>query len=762
MSTDVRLLAFTYVAGSIIYLFVEKRNREILPLEVPVLSLVIALMNGCATMQTCVCISFMIISLLMAVITVDVYTLKCYGTILLLIFTALVIFDFPYMSGRPTISEIIVFYILFFMLFFIIINMVAEIDLQNRNQADQEQSLDDMLKVITMKCEEAREATKSKSEFVSNMSHEIRTPINAILGMNEMILRESNEKEILSYAADVKNAGNTLLSLVNDILDFSKLDSMKLVINPVEYQLSNLLRDLDNLIMPRVEQKELQFEMNVNPELPNLLMGDDVRLKQVIINLLTNSVKYTMKGNIKLYIDYERITGHKILLKFKVKDTGIGIKKEDLPTIFESFQRVDREKTRTIEGTGLGLAITKSLVALMEGSIRVESEYGKGTTFYVVIPQDVIGEKEIGEWTRRYITESVADKEKASFVAPEAKILVVDDNRMNLTVITQLLKRTKMQIQRVESGAACLETIIKENFDLIFLDHMMPGMDGIETLKKIYEIHPNFQTPIIALTANAVAGAREMYLECGFKDYLTKPIEGGFLEEKLLQWLPEDKISYEVEKEEPKKVVVDRKIPKQFPDEINLDKALNYSSNGTEGVWENIDIFLDNTTENREKLLEAFEKENYAQYSIIVHAMKSNLGFIGAERLFDKAYELEKAAKENKKEFILSMHPAFVERLDHFVVELNALNAGRSDEEKQLDETMDHVSIIEMLSNMKQAASEFDLLTLEEISKKLKVLKLQDDSIQEMLNELLVFVEQMDYESSGAKIDLLIKLISQQ
>ena len=360
--------------------------------------------------------------------------------------------------------------------------------------------------------DEAERANEAKSLFLSNMSHEIRTPINAVLGMNEMILRECSDEQILSYADNIRSSGKTLLFLINDILDMSKIESGKMEIIPVEYEPAGLLMDLWNVIFLRAQEKDLSVRFSLDETLPRILFGDDVRIKQIVTNLLTNAVKYTPQGGVELHAAYERRGGEDIVLTISVKDTGMGIKKEDMGKLFESFQRLDEEKNRNIEGTGLGMNITMSLLKLMDGEMKVESEYGKGSNFTVTIPQRIVCDEPAGDFESMKTRQEQSKKARGQiFEAPEARVLVVDDNAMNLTVFISLLKRTRMQITTASSGKECLTLVKKEPYHIIFMDHMMPEMDGIETLHEIQKMtdHPNQETPVIVLTANAVAGARE-------------------------------------------------------------------------------------------------------------------------------------------------------------------------------------------------------------------------------------------------------------
>ena len=394
--------------------------------------------------------------------------------------------------------------------------------------------------------DEADRANKAKSEFLANMSHEIRTPLNAVLGMDEMILREVPENSPLrKYAWNIKSAGENLLSIINDILDFSKIESGKMEIVENSYSLSSVLNDIFNMMRLKAEQKNLKFSVNVDETVPDSLFGDEVRIRQVIVNILNNAVKYTREGSVTFKTTWKRLADGSALMEFSSIDTGIGIKEEDLPKLFSKFQRLDLKKNRTVEGTGLGLSITINLVKMMGGELKVESEYGKGSTFTITLPQKVEQYEPIGDFQKRadeFISRQQTYRE--SFVAPDAEILVVDDSEMNLFVVENLLKKTKIQVTRSMSGKDCLEKIAQKKYDVIFLDHMMPEMDGIETLERA-KVLPDSKckdTPIIALTANAISGVREMFLSKGFTDYLSKPVAGKDLEYMLQKYLPPEKI----------------------------------------------------------------------------------------------------------------------------------------------------------------------------------------------------------------------------
>lgn len=381
-------------------------------------------------------------------------------------------------------------------------------------------------------------ANKAKSDFLARMSHEIRSPLNGVIGMNEMILRETEDPKILEYGNFIKKSSDTLLALVKDILDISKLEEGKLRLIDDEYELEDVLRDSINMLTLLGEDKGLEIKTNISANLPIALYGDRLRIKQVITNLSSNAVKYTEKGKVVFSVSHRRIDDEHAEIIFQMEDTGRGILKEDMDKLFAPYERLDEKKNQNIEGHGLGLAITKDLVKLMDGRMDVESTYGVGSKFTICVIQKVVKWKDDSV----YNEDSGKDGVKNSFIAPDARILVVDDMPSNLFVVQELLKRTQIKVDLAKRGTDCLKMIEKKQYQIIFLDHMMPEMDGIELLGKIKERknNPNSKVPIISMTANAVVGSKEMYLDAGFTDYISKPIDYKGLENMILKYLSED------------------------------------------------------------------------------------------------------------------------------------------------------------------------------------------------------------------------------
>ncbi len=438
-----------------------------------------------------------------------------------------------YTGSRQTMLVYTFGAVMLFVMNWVLVSVTSILAFQTRKSMEQERSLDDLLKVVEAKCDEAQAATRSKSRFLANMSHEIRTPINSVMGMNEMILRESSEPEICSYAGEVKTAAESLLGIINDILDISKIEEGRLTLVKVKYDLGELIGDVHNLIKFRAQAKELNFEVEVDSTLPTVLRGDDIHLKQILTNLLTNAVKYTHKGTVKF-----SVAPHHDGIRFSVKDTGIGIKQEDVSRLFNAFDRIEETRNRSIEGTGLGLNITWSLLKMLGSELHVDSVYGKGSEFWFVLEQEVVDETPIG-LLQLGAREHHHKAYSVGFTAPNASILVVDDNDINRKVFTKLLKKTKVKITEASGGMQSVELAQEQRFDIIFMDHMMPEMDGIEALNAIRSDADGMcrEVPVIALTANAVIGAEELYLSKGFDGFLSKPIEPDKLEDMVYSLL---------------------------------------------------------------------------------------------------------------------------------------------------------------------------------------------------------------------------------
>lgn len=506
---------------------------------------------------------------------------------------------------------------------------------------------------------EAEQANKAKTAFLSNMSHEIRTPITAILGMNELIQRECSDPAILEYSENIRKAGTSLLRIISDILDFSKIETGRMELVPESYSTKAMYADLYNLVQLRAEVKGIALKFEVDPRLPSLLLGDEIRIKQVISNLLTNAIKYTERGYVKLIAYLESIENGIANIEITVLDTGIGIREEEMAKLFEAFDRLDVKKTRSIEGTGLGLAIAKQLLSQMNSKLEVESEYERGSRFSFFLKQKVIDEVPVGDidFSQLEKDRTNAQKKHSYFVAKDLKILVVDDTPMNLQVIKGLLKRTCMNIDTASSGSQCLSKIEKESYDMVFLDYRMPNMNGVETLSEIKRRFPDFyeKVPIISLTASAIAGDKEKLIAAGFTDYLAKPVNIDEMEKMMLKYLPEDEITI-IEPSVEDAVEDDdelQAIPKVLMEcsGIDVEKGLEYCGDADDYMYA-IGTYAKSVDDKAAQIEKNITDKDMEKYIINVHSLKSTSLAIGATSLFEKAKALESAAKEGLTENI--------------------------------------------------------------------------------------------------------------
>ena len=596
--------------------------------------------------------------------------------------------------------------------------------------------------------EEANQANDAKSYFLSTMSHDIRTPMNAILGLNEMVLRDSHDDKIISYSESIRTAGNTLLGLINDILDFSKIEAGKMDIINVDYSFASMLNDLVNMVQKKAEDKGLSFNLDIDREIPTVLHGDEIRIKQVITNILSNAVKYTKEGSITFHAGFEKLPdgSDSIMLKISVADTGIGIKPEDMDKLFKAFERIEEKRNRNIEGTGLGMTIAQSFLAMMGSHLQVESKYGEGSVFSFNLEQKVIKWDPVGDYEdafRQSLGERHGYREK--FTAPHAKVLVVDDTPVNLTVFTSLLSRTKIQIDTAGSGDEAVQMYKNRHYDVIFLDHMMPNKDGIETLAEMRGLKdtPNDGTPVICLTANAISGMREMYIKAGFDDYITKPIDPDRLESLLLTYLPKGKIAPPDGDTDEEDVLIPDfvfTIP-----ELDVGSGLSHCGS-SQAYMTTLKMYLDTATDNADAIEKFWKDGDLKNTTIRVHALKSTSRVIGALSLGDHAAALEKAGDMEDTEKLEKELPLLLDEYRKLVSALEPLND--EEEQERGDDTRPFISD-EYLNEAYTALSEFcasyDFDSVAHVVESLSAYRIPEDEVTRY--ELLVkAVDNYDYD----------------
>lgn len=706
---------------------------------------------------------------------------------------------------------------------------------------------------LRIKNSEIEHAARAKSDFLANMSHEIRTPMNAVLGMAEMALREEMSPAAREYIHQIMFSGRNLLVIINDILDFSKVESGKMEINEVVYESMSMFNDLASIVNSRIGDKEIEFTMDIDPNLPQMMMGDNTRVQQVLINLLNNAVKFTKNGEVHLKVAGTKIDEDTILIKMDVSDTGIGIRTEDKDKLFKSFQQVDSKRNRNIEGTGLGLAISQRLVELMGGKISVDSEYEKGSTFSIEVPQKIVSDlvpepdvklplqaallvnnryvkaQLIRDLTRvgveyddlsesetmdntkfefliaeeqlftsqirdyflenekltcvvvsstmpsnadfprihvvhkpvyylnlysamgfinEYTRDDVLSEVDFSFTAPEAHILIVDDNAVNLTVARGLLEPLKMQVDTASSAAQAIDIMQKNKYDLIFMDHMMPEVDGIDTTHIIRRLMPEYdEVPIIALTANAIAGTREMFIAEGMNDFVAKPIDTKDITAKLRKWLPQEKIIPLGEHDTHFRKAEEN--PQHRPAEdvtfLNVEEALSLLKT-EELFWTVLKEYYVTIEKKAVSIEQHREQKEWKNYTIEVHALKSASRQIGADELADLAAELEKAGKEGSTDFIeentdraISMYRELKDRLCPFFPDV------KGEAVKKLCSPTETVA---MLDELDQAIDDFDTLLIDEVIEKMDAYQFSE-GYYEFFRQLRNAAEEGDIDTCG-------------
>ncbi len=709
---------------------------------------------------------------------------------------------------------------------------------------------------------EIEKASHMKSDFLANMSHEIRTPMNAVIGLADLALREEMPRAAREYIHQIKASSNNLLVIINDILDFSKIESGKLDIIEVEYEPLSIIQDLASIVNSRIGDKDIEFTMDILPDLPKMLYGDNIRIHQIILNLLTNAVKFTQSGEVHFKMGFDRIDDKTALMKAEIRDTGIGIKKEDMHKLFTSFQQVDSKRNRNIEGTGLGLAISQQLLELMGGKITVESEYNKGTTFYFEVPQKIIDPDPVvpklevpfkvavlfesqyvksqlirdlnrigAEYVdlannspyevlhvdyfivgKMFFTPTIqdfaaehpniqflvlvpydsidvinipnvrviskpayslslynamgiqkidlegglAETENFSFIAPDAQILIVDDNSVNLTVASGLLEPLKMQIDTAKSAAEAIDKIHYVKYDLIFMDHMMPEVDGVEATHIIRRLVPSYNdVPIIALTANAIGGAREMFIREGMNDFVAKPIDIKDALIKLRKWLPAEKI-IPVDKDsaaaDQSQTAEDNNAPSSVSatdiKELNIGNALSLL--GSEKLfWTVLKEYYGMIEKKAKVIADHKAAGRWRDYTIEVHSLKTTSRQIGADHISDVSAELEKAGNEGNIELINEKTDGLLEEYLQLKETLKKYFADDDDEERPAE----YGDIVGMLNQMHEALDNFDTLQIDEVIEEMSKFTYSDGNAE--------FFERLRSSASESDIDGCLAIVDE-
>lgn len=593
---------------------------------------------------------------------------------------------------------------------------------------------------------EAQSANKAKSAFLANMSHEIRTPINVMLGMNEMILRESESEEIRQYAKSIERSGGYLISLINNILDISRIESGKMEIEEGKYELRQLLDEVMLIAEKQAEQKSLKMNLIFDKTLPAYLIGDVIHIKQILLNLINNAVKYTKEGQIDIKVSKN---AEETKLIFEVKDTGIGIKEENLPVLFDAFMRVDSKKNKKIKGTGLGLAIAKQLVEQMGGMIWVESVYGKGSSFFVQLPMKKVSDGKISnvEW------KETDERKRRSFVAPQAKILIVDDNPENLMVTRSLLKRTAVFVDTAASGEECVHKVRQNVYDLILLDYMMPQMDGIDTIRELKK-DVQFHIPVIALTADVTKGIEQTFLREGFCAYLSKPVMWSKLEDLLMKYLRDDLVFIREDLKEEQKIKDEefKQLKGQLKEnDIKIEEGLRLLDGDFMQYRKLMEFFTEYQEEYMRQMQQLMTQNEVKVDEItrMMHTLKSNAKAIGAIHLYEIAKEMEDRGKQKDMEYIMSAYDllklewgrVFKASLEFIEQTKNVLFDQKKEEEK------DKQSKEEIKEKLKIFITRYQAKEAKEQIQYYRKGKISEEE-RNILKEMEIRIDQLDFDEA--------------
>ena len=607
---------------------------------------------------------------------------------------------------------------------------------------------------------QTEDANRAKTNFVSNMSHEIRTPMNSIVGITEILLRSRHSPKEQEYLLNIQSSGRVLLTIINDVLDCSKMEAGKMQLFDEPYDTCSLFHDLRISMENRIGHSGLELIYDIDQDIPCKLKGDMGRIRQVIINLVNNAIKYTEKGSVRFSVHVRQKNTDKVMLYYEVADTGIGIRKEDQKILFDAFQRVEMDRNRYVEGTGLGLTISQNLVNMMGGVIEVESEYGKGSRFFFTIEQTIIDPTPVSAVNYNGQKDNVTEKEaECLFIAPEAHILLVDDNELNLVVAKELLKPLRMQIDTAENGLQAVKMVRGSQYDLVLMDHMMPVMDGIEAAKAIRALpEDKYQKlPIIALTANAMVDARKEFLNAGMNGFVAKPIDFARICNQLKLWLPKDLVR-DVPKEEAKKLLADdlsdREIQPEDPQMgFSFEEGVNHCGSKA-ALMKTIRIFYRTIDSKANKIEQCLKEGLISDYVIEVHALKSSALLIGAVPLSEAAKELEDYGKQGKTEVLEEKTP---DVLTMYRVLKNILRPYAEKEEDAKKEFSDG-EWITALQQIHQCIEQFDLDGVDQIMEQLEEYQVPE-CIRESMDQLRVYVADVSMEEIMELTDTMTELL---
>ena len=607
---------------------------------------------------------------------------------------------------------------------------------------------------------QTEDANRAKTNFVSNMSHEIRTPMNSIVGITEILLRSRHSPKEQEYLLNIQRSGRVLLTIINDVLDCSKMEAGKMQLFDEPYDTCSLFHDLRISMENRIGHSGLELIYDIDQDIPCKLKGDMGRIRQVIINLVNNAIKYTEKGSVRFSVHVRQKNTDKVMLYYEVADTGIGIRKEDQKILFDAFQRVEIDRNRYVEGTGLGLTISQNLVNMMGGVIEVESEYGKGSRFFFTIEQTIIDPTPVSAVNYNGQKDNVTEKEaECLFIAPEAHILLVDDNELNLVVAKELLKPLRMQIDTAENGLQAVKMVRGSQYDLVLMDHMMPVMDGIEAAKAIRALpEDKYQKlPIIALTANAMVDARKEFLNAGMNGFVAKPIDFARICNQLKLWLPKDLVR-DVPKEEAKKLLADdlsdREIQPEDPQMgFSFEEGVKHCGSKA-ALMKTIRIFYRTIDSKANKIEQCLKEGLISDYVIEIHALKSSALLIGAVPLSEAAKELEDYGKQGKTEVLEEKTP------DVLTLYRDLKNILRPYAEKEEDAKKEFSDgeWITALQQIHQCIEQFDLDGVDQIMEQLEEYQVPE-CIRESMDQLRVYVADVSLEEIMELTDTMTGLL---